>query len=209
MKAYRGSGYIAPFILNLGTKWKSLVSLTVWPPYPRCPLNRSVCGPKRRFGCFRGEREGSCPFRDSNSCSAYAKKHSPHVFDVCWPTHHLNFLSRRIYTAEWVRSVSQLGASSLSRHLVTRHVWPRYRLLEFHPQVMHFVIWRRRGMQDIRSAVHPLRRSLDVAQFFPVAITSFRTHIFESLSDIDSVPALRYKANNIFIPFSLTLKSPN
>jgi len=29
------------------------------------------------------EREVSCPFRDSNPCTAYAETRSPHVFDVC------------------------------------------------------------------------------------------------------------------------------
>jgi len=45
-------------------------------------------------------------------------------------------------------------------------------------------------MQGIGQTVRPLRRSLDVVQFLPVTIASFRTLIFESLSETDSLPAL-------------------
>jgi hypothetical protein len=35
VKAYRGSRVIAPLILNLGNKWKSVVNFTPWSLYPR------------------------------------------------------------------------------------------------------------------------------------------------------------------------------
>jgi len=34
IKAHCGSGDIAPRILNLGTKWRRVVSFTLRPPYP-------------------------------------------------------------------------------------------------------------------------------------------------------------------------------
>jgi hypothetical protein len=33
MKAYRRNGGIAPLILNLGSRWRSVVSFTAWPLY--------------------------------------------------------------------------------------------------------------------------------------------------------------------------------
>jgi len=33
MKAYWGSGGTAPSILDLGTRWRSVISLTTWPLY--------------------------------------------------------------------------------------------------------------------------------------------------------------------------------
>ena len=34
MKAYKGSSCIAPLILNLGTRWKQVIKLMLWPNYP-------------------------------------------------------------------------------------------------------------------------------------------------------------------------------
>jgi hypothetical protein len=49
LKAYRGSGIIAPLILNLGTMWRWEVSHTPWPIYsvrgPRHTLNGKQGGP--------------------------------------------------------------------------------------------------------------------------------------------------------------------
>ena len=52
------SGGIPPHILILGTKWKSVVSLTPRPFYHRIkssryPLNKRLGGPQNRSGCFR------------------------------------------------------------------------------------------------------------------------------------------------------------
>jgi len=33
-KAYKGSSCIAPLILNLGTRWKQVIKLMLWPNYP-------------------------------------------------------------------------------------------------------------------------------------------------------------------------------
>jgi hypothetical protein len=54
MKAYWGSGYIVR-ILDLGTRWKWVVSFTSWPFYPQgkspwYPLDRSPGGPQSRSG---------------------------------------------------------------------------------------------------------------------------------------------------------------
>jgi hypothetical protein len=64
-----GSGCIDPHLLDLGTSWRRVVSLTPRPLYPqgkstRCPLDRRLGGPQSR-----SERRGenSCYHRDSNS----------------------------------------------------------------------------------------------------------------------------------------------
>jgi hypothetical protein len=60
MEAYWGSGDIAPHILDLGTRWKRVVSFTSRPLYPQgknpwYPLYRRLGGPQSRSG--RGGKE--------------------------------------------------------------------------------------------------------------------------------------------------------
>jgi hypothetical protein len=60
MKAYWGSGGIAPLILHLGTRGRWVVSFTPLPLHPRrknlrYPLHRRVGGPQSRSG--RGDEE--------------------------------------------------------------------------------------------------------------------------------------------------------
>jgi hypothetical protein len=60
MKTYWGSRGIAPHILDLGTKWRSVVSFTPRPLYPQrkgplYPLDRRLGGPQSRSG--RGGEE--------------------------------------------------------------------------------------------------------------------------------------------------------
>jgi len=55
-----GSGGIAPRILDLGTRWRWVVSLTTRPLYtrnksPRYPLDRKLCGPQSLSG--RGDEK--------------------------------------------------------------------------------------------------------------------------------------------------------
>jgi hypothetical protein len=55
LKAYWGSGGIAPLILDLGTRWRWVVSFTTWPLYPQgkspwYPLDRRLGGPRNRSG---------------------------------------------------------------------------------------------------------------------------------------------------------------
>jgi hypothetical protein len=55
MKAYWGSGGITPRILDLGTRWRSVVSFTHRPLYPQgknawYPLDRRLGGPQSRSG---------------------------------------------------------------------------------------------------------------------------------------------------------------
>jgi hypothetical protein len=58
MKAYWGSGCIVPRILDLGTRWMSVVSRTPRPLYPQkspwYPLGRRLGGPQSRAG--RGDK---------------------------------------------------------------------------------------------------------------------------------------------------------
>jgi hypothetical protein len=52
------SGGTVPRILNLGAKWRRVVSLTLWPLYlrDRYRLYRRLVGPQNRFGRCRGEK---------------------------------------------------------------------------------------------------------------------------------------------------------
>jgi hypothetical protein len=55
LKAYWGSGGIAPRILDLGTRWRWVASFTPWPLYPQgkspwYPLDRRLGGPQSHFG---------------------------------------------------------------------------------------------------------------------------------------------------------------
>jgi hypothetical protein len=65
MKAYSGSGGIAPCILDLGTRRKWVVSFTPRPLYPQgkspwYPLDRELGGPQSQFG-HGGEEKNSQP----------------------------------------------------------------------------------------------------------------------------------------------------
>jgi len=60
METYWRSGDVAPLILNLGTRWRIVVSFTPRPLYsrgeiPRYPLDRRLDGPQSRSG--RGGEE--------------------------------------------------------------------------------------------------------------------------------------------------------
>jgi hypothetical protein len=64
MKAYLGSGDIAPRIIDLGTRWRWMVSFTLLPLYPQgkspCyPLDRRLGGPQSRSE--RGGEKNSQP----------------------------------------------------------------------------------------------------------------------------------------------------
>jgi hypothetical protein len=65
MKTYWGSGGIAPRILDLGTRWRQMVSFTPRPLYPQgkspsYPLDRRLGGPQGRSG-RGGEEKNSQP----------------------------------------------------------------------------------------------------------------------------------------------------
>jgi hypothetical protein len=65
MKAYCGSGVIDPSILDLGTRWRWVVSITPWPLYlqgksPWYPVDKRLGGLQSRSG--RGcEQKNSQP----------------------------------------------------------------------------------------------------------------------------------------------------
>jgi hypothetical protein len=50
MKAYWGSEGIAPHILDLGTRWRWVVSFMPWPLYPQYPLDRRLGGLQNHSG---------------------------------------------------------------------------------------------------------------------------------------------------------------
>jgi hypothetical protein len=64
MKAYRGSGGRAPCIVDLGTRWREVVSFTPLPLYPQgkspwYQFDRRLGGPQSRSGV--GEEKNSQP----------------------------------------------------------------------------------------------------------------------------------------------------
>jgi hypothetical protein len=65
MKTYCGSRGIAPLILDLGSRWRWVVSFMHWPPYPQgknpwYALDRRLSGPQSRSG-RGGEEKNSKP----------------------------------------------------------------------------------------------------------------------------------------------------
>jgi hypothetical protein len=73
MKAYWGSGGIAPLIIDLGTRWRWVVSFTPRPLYPQgenpwYPLDRRLGGPQSRSGHSGGGEKNPCHCWESNSC---------------------------------------------------------------------------------------------------------------------------------------------
>jgi len=61
MKTYWWSGDIAPRVLDLGTRWKWVVSFTTWERAPCYPLVRMLGGPQRRSGRCGEEKEIPAP----------------------------------------------------------------------------------------------------------------------------------------------------
>jgi hypothetical protein len=66
MKTYWGSGGIAPRILDLGTKWRWVVSFMPRPLYsqgksPRYPLDRRLGGPQSRSGRGGEDKNSQLP----------------------------------------------------------------------------------------------------------------------------------------------------
>jgi hypothetical protein len=62
MRTYWGSGGIAPRILDLGIRWRWVVSFTPRPLYPQgkspqYPLGRTLGGPQSRSGYAKGKEE--------------------------------------------------------------------------------------------------------------------------------------------------------
>ena len=66
MNTYAGSRGITPLILNLDSRWRWVVVLTLRPLYPRYSLNRKPLEPRSKSGCFR-ERKKLYSRRDNKS----------------------------------------------------------------------------------------------------------------------------------------------
>jgi hypothetical protein len=65
-----GEGQYSSTILDLGSRWRWVVSFTPWRIYPRgkstrCPLDRRLGGPQCLYGRLEVENI-SCPCRESN-----------------------------------------------------------------------------------------------------------------------------------------------
>jgi hypothetical protein len=77
MKTFWGSGSIAPRTLDLGTRWRWVVSFTPRPLYPPgksswYPLDRRLGGPQSRSG-HGGKDKNSQPLRESNRWTPIAQ----------------------------------------------------------------------------------------------------------------------------------------
>jgi len=62
IKTYWESGDIGQRTLDLGTRWRWVVSFTPWPPYrrgksPRYPFDRRLGGPQSRSGLGGKEKK--------------------------------------------------------------------------------------------------------------------------------------------------------
>jgi hypothetical protein len=91
MKAYWGSGGIAPRILYLGTRWRWAVSFTPRPLYPQgkspwCPLDRRLGGPQSRSGCGSEEKNSQQTFYKYtcwNERCTFNEESVPHFLIQC------------------------------------------------------------------------------------------------------------------------------
>jgi hypothetical protein len=61
----KGTGYIAPCILNLGTRCLTCWLLYPWGRSPRYPLCRRLDGLQSQFG-YGDEKKNPCPFQELN-----------------------------------------------------------------------------------------------------------------------------------------------
>jgi hypothetical protein len=119
MKTCWGSESIAPYIRNFGTRWKRVVSFTLWPPYSqgktpdRYLLDRRLGGPHSRPG--RGGKEkkslpcllpGIGPW--SSSRSPVTTLTDPQWFHLC-----IKCQLKLPFFARWRSMVSSLPCSLL------------------------------------------------------------------------------------------------
>jgi hypothetical protein len=111
MKAYWGSGCIAPLILELGTRWRWVVSFTPRPLYPQgkspwYPLDRGLGGPQSSSG-RGGEEKNSHPLPGFEPWNPDRPARSPKLYRlsyhgsmghslcvVCWPLWHLKLVTK-------------------------------------------------------------------------------------------------------------------
>jgi hypothetical protein len=84
-----GSGGIAPWILDLGTRWRWVVSFTPRPRYPQgnspwYPFYRRLCGPQSRSG-RGGEEKNSQPLPGLQSPGHPARNPALYHGDISTP----------------------------------------------------------------------------------------------------------------------------
>jgi hypothetical protein len=89
LRRTKGRRVIAPLILNLGTRYKSMVSNIARPLYPRekqtrCPLHSRLGGPQSRCGRFGGREKSLLPVGNRTS----PRLSSP------WPNHYTVLIYR-------------------------------------------------------------------------------------------------------------------
>jgi hypothetical protein len=89
MQAYRRRG-TTPVILNLGPRWRGLVSFTPRPLYPWYPSNRMLGGCHSRSGRF-GEKIKIRPLLKQEPWTAQYKTQAPNQLQY-WSDTHCTFL---------------------------------------------------------------------------------------------------------------------
>jgi len=97
MKAYRGSGGISPFILNLGTTWRCVVNFKPRPFYPSTHSTGVWVGKCAGLDVLE-KRKISCPCRDSNPQPSNPQ--SSHCIDYANPvlsSDKINYKLHRIW----------------------------------------------------------------------------------------------------------------
>jgi len=128
MKTYWGSGSITPRLLNLGTRWRWVVSFTLRPLYPRrespwYSLNRRIGGPQSRSGrgCINEKKSLLLPEIQLRSSSPQPNHYTdmcyPHPcymhlpsHSLCWHLLLLAFSVMKLFT--WIRNCTGLTFAS-------------------------------------------------------------------------------------------------
>jgi hypothetical protein len=122
---------VVPCILNPGSRWKSVVSFTPWPPYPRgknplYPFDRRLGGPQSHSRCG-SEEENPCsswesnPGHPANSLVTILTEVSQH-FQRGWITSSQIRYQNTLAASQW-SFLNQLGRR-LERGLLQSRVWP-------------------------------------------------------------------------------------
>jgi hypothetical protein len=124
MKTYWGSRGIAPWILDLGTRWRRVVSFTTQPLYsqgksPWYPLDRRLGGPQSRSGCCGEEKNSQPPPGIEPRCSSQ----QPVSIPTELPGLSLLQAYKRSFYESTVHSKSRGSSSRIDRLLAGRPVF--------------------------------------------------------------------------------------
>jgi hypothetical protein len=132
VRAYRGSRYISPLILNFGTRWRWLVNFKRRPPNlgkeRRCLLNTRLSGPRTELDSLE-KRKILCSYQDSkfepSTYTDYA------ILTIPWQT----VVS---YTPPALAYINSVFAHNLQRAAPWLLLWWPV----FDPRPVHRDLWR-------------------------------------------------------------------